>query len=198
MIDLGRERALTRLPAICAAQPGSVDLRLPQSPVKGQHRTDGQQIANVGSTLDLPTSLKISEKTPAGLKPVGSVVNTGEGAIQLISGSGGSLCHSEMGATTRRETLGGLPLSQLSAYRDTLMPQGTDGKDMTDGKAMADGKDGDLRRQRKSGGRGGLMNLQRALRRRCLLRAAVYFYPAAARPAPDKTPNLDCDCPPLP
>jgi len=84
VIDLGRERALTRLSAIYAAQPGSVDFYvLPNLPLGDSQTSDVQQVANVSADTNLPTSLKISEKTLAGLKPVGSVVSTGEGRASV-------------------------------------------------------------------------------------------------------------------
>ena len=87
VIDLGRERALTRLSAIYAAQPGSVDFFvLPSLSVERLTRTDSDDassVANVGQGADLPASLKISEEAFAGLKPVGSVVSTGEGRASV-------------------------------------------------------------------------------------------------------------------
>ena len=84
VIDLGRERTLTRLSAIYAAQPGSFEFYvLPSLPLGDGTASDVQQVANVGSAADLPTSLTISEKTFAELKPVGSIVSTGAGRASV-------------------------------------------------------------------------------------------------------------------
>ena len=84
VIDLGRERSLTRVSAIYATQRGSVDFYvLPTLPLGDSAASDVQQVANVGSGADLPSSLKISEKTFAKLKPVGSVVSAGEGRASV-------------------------------------------------------------------------------------------------------------------
>lgn len=84
VIDLGRERTLTRLSAIYAEQSGSFDFYILTSlPLSDETGPDVQQVANVGSATDLPASLTISEKTLAGLKPVGSVVSTGAGRASV-------------------------------------------------------------------------------------------------------------------
>ena len=82
VIDLGRERSLSRLAASYASQPGSVDFYVLRNLPTGTseegfpNEASVQQIANVGQRSDLPASLKISEKAFAGLKPVGSVIST--------------------------------------------------------------------------------------------------------------------------
>ncbi|MEO8044349.1 MAG: hypothetical protein ABI674_05535 [Spartobacteria bacterium] len=89
VIDLGRERNLSRLSAIYASQSGSVDFyvlnHLPVDASGEAAATEGsvQQIANVVQGAELPPSLKISEQAFAGLKPVGSVVSTGEGRASV-------------------------------------------------------------------------------------------------------------------
>ncbi len=84
VIDLGKERSLTRLSAIYAAQPGNVEFYvLPSLPLEDSGSSDVQQVANVGSGEQLPASLKITEKTFAKLKPVGSVVSAGEGRASV-------------------------------------------------------------------------------------------------------------------
>jgi hypothetical protein len=90
VIDLGRERNLSRLSAIYASQSGTVDFYVLRSlpvatPNEGTQSDEAsvQQVANVGQAADLPASLKISTKTFAGLKPVGSVVSAGEGRASV-------------------------------------------------------------------------------------------------------------------
>ncbi len=89
VIDLGRERNLSRLAATYASQAGSVDFyvlnQLPAGTSDDSNAAEAnvQQIANVGQGADLPPSLKISEAAFAGLKPVGSVVSTGEGRASV-------------------------------------------------------------------------------------------------------------------
>ena len=144
VIDLGRERALTRLTAIYAAQPGSVDFYvLPSLPLGDSAASDVQQIANVGSATDLPTSLKISEKTFAGLKPVGSVVNTGEGraSVDFPEVVGRYVILKWKPASSQGDAFSIAQVAAFGVSRHLNAVQGTDGKDMTDGKAMADGKD---------------------------------------------------------
>ncbi len=84
VIDLGQERTLTRLSAVYAPQSGQVEFyvlnNLPRDWVGDSADNFGvQQVANVSQPADLPTSLKISDKAFAGLKPVGSVSSAGEG-----------------------------------------------------------------------------------------------------------------------
>jgi hypothetical protein len=80
VIDLGQERSLTRLSAVYAAQPGSVEFYVLDSlPQTSPNDSQMQKIANPGQSADLPDSLHISQEAFAGLKPVGAVVSTGEG-----------------------------------------------------------------------------------------------------------------------
>lgn len=89
VIDLGRERNLSRLSAVYASQAGSVDFyvlnQLPAGASGDSAATDAsvQQIANVAQGANLPSSLKITEQAFAGLKPVGSVVSAGEGRASV-------------------------------------------------------------------------------------------------------------------
>jgi hypothetical protein len=89
VIDLGRERNLSRLAAIYASQPGSIEFYVLRGfPVERSEESSSngagvQQIANVGQGTDLPASLKISEVAFAGLKPVGSVISIGEGRASV-------------------------------------------------------------------------------------------------------------------
>ena len=91
VIDLGRERNLSRLAAIYAPRPGSVDFYILRNIPIGiseesfSNNANVQQIANGGQNTDPPASLRISEKTFAELKPVGSVISTGEATLPLIS-----------------------------------------------------------------------------------------------------------------
>jgi hypothetical protein len=141
VIDLGKERSLTRLSAIYAAQPGNVDFYvLPSLPLEDTGASDIQQVANVGSGEQLPASLKITEKTFANLKPVGSVVSAGEGRASI-----------DFPATVGRYVMikwhpaaaqpDGFSIAQVAAFgvsnRDTIME--TDGKD---GKEFYSGKEG--------------------------------------------------------
>jgi hypothetical protein len=89
VIDLGAQRSLSRLSALYAAQPGSVEFyvlnQLPAAVSEDANATEPkmQQISNVGQSAELPSSLKISEQGFAGLKSVGSVVSTGEGRASV-------------------------------------------------------------------------------------------------------------------
>ncbi|MEO5753774.1 MAG: hypothetical protein ABIR38_03615 [Chthoniobacterales bacterium] len=86
VIDLGRERNLSRLSAIYSSQSGSVDFyvlrSLPLSSASSD-ASDIQRISDVGQSAELPASLRINETAFAGLKPVGSVVSTGEGRASV-------------------------------------------------------------------------------------------------------------------
>ena len=139
VIDLGRERALTRLSAIYAAQPGSIDFYvLPGLPLNDGAASDVQQVANVGSTADLPTSLKISEKTFSGLKPVGSVVSTGGGraSVDFPETAGRYVMLKWHPASTQGEAFS---IAQVAAFGVSKHGGGT--VQGTDGKAMMDGKE---------------------------------------------------------
>jgi hypothetical protein len=89
VIDLGRERDLSRLAAIYASQPGSIEFYILRGlPVERSEESSLigaglQKIANVGQVADLPASLKISDVAFAGLKPVGSVISMGEGRASV-------------------------------------------------------------------------------------------------------------------
>jgi hypothetical protein len=87
IIDLGRERTLSRLSAAYASQPGSVEFyvlrNLPLGEPAEASQSDVQKISNSPQTADLPSSFAISEKDFAGLKPVGAVVSTNEGRAAI-------------------------------------------------------------------------------------------------------------------
>lgn len=145
VIDLGRERSLTRLSAIYAAQPGSFDFYvLSNLPLGDSAVSDVQPVANVGSTADLPASLKISEKTFAGLKPVGSVVSTGEGSasIDFPEVVGRYVMLKWHPATAQGEAFSIAQVAAFGVSKRLGSVQGTDGKDMMDGKDAMYGEGG--------------------------------------------------------
>ncbi|MEO5719062.1 MAG: hypothetical protein ABIR29_10870 [Chthoniobacterales bacterium] len=153
VIDLGRERNISRLSAIYASQAGSVDFyvlnQLPDGTSDDANTTTAaqvQQIANVSQGANLPTSLKISEQVFAGLKPVGSVVSTGEGRASVnfpevtgryvmlkwhpaASGEAFSIAQVAAFGPARRTGSG----ADQAAY--------VDGKEAFDGKDILDNKD---------------------------------------------------------
>jgi len=141
VIDLGRERSLTRLSATYAAQPGSVEFYVLSSlPLQDTAASDVQQVANVGSGAELPPSLKISEKTFATLKPVGSVVSAGEGRASVdFPQMVGRYVMIKWHPTAAQPD--GFSIAQVAAFgvsnRDTTLQ--TDGKD---GKEFYSGKEG--------------------------------------------------------
>jgi hypothetical protein len=137
VIDLGRERTLSRLSAVYAAQPGSVDFYvLPALPLGEDTTSDVRQVANVGAG-DLPASLRISEKTFAGLKPVGSVVSTGEGraSVDFPQVVGRYVILKWHPASKQG---GAFSIAQVAAFGVSKHAGGVLG---VDGKEMADGKD---------------------------------------------------------
>lgn len=145
VIDLGRERSLTRLSAIYAAQPGSVDFYVFASlPTGDGAASDVQQVANVGSGADLPTSLKISEKTFARLKPVGSVVSTGEGraSVDFPEVVGRYVMIKWHPARTQADAFSIAQVAAFGVSKRGSSVQGTDGKEMTDGKEAMYGEGG--------------------------------------------------------
>ena len=87
VIDLGRERTVSRISALYAAQPGSVDFYVLNKLPLGQNveatQSGIQKISNVPQTADLPGVIKVNDQSLAGLKPVGSVVSTGKGRAAL-------------------------------------------------------------------------------------------------------------------
>ena len=143
VIDLGRERSLTRLSAIYAAQAGSVDFYvLPNLPLQDSVVSDVQQVANVGPGGELPSSLKISEKTFSKMKPVGSVVSTGEGRASI-----------DFPETVGRYVMikwhpaadqpGGFSIAQVAAFGVSKHENTVEGVDAKDGKeAFSSGKEG--------------------------------------------------------
>ncbi len=160
VIDLGRERSLTRISAIYANQPGSVDFYvLDRLPVESADpdQTAVQQIANVPQTADLPGTLKLSDKMLAGLKSVGTVVNTNKGRASIdfpevkgryvmlkwhpasISGESFSVAQvAAFGTSLRNRSARDAGRSQVASEGDE---EATDGKDLADGKSILDNKD---------------------------------------------------------
>lgn len=162
VIDLGRERTLSRISAIYAAQPGSVDFyvldNLPAAPNDGVG-AEVQKISNAIHRADLPKNLKITDKAFADLKPVGSVVSTDKGraAIDFPATNGRYIILKWHPATLAGE---GFSVAQVAAFgrhpKATQSPgnsqmsdetadandtDNVDGKDSADGKTILDNKD---------------------------------------------------------
>ncbi len=154
VIDLGRERNLSRLSAVYASQAGSVDFyvlnQLPAGASDDSVASDAnvQQIANVGQGADLPSSLKITEQTFAGLKPVGSVVSTGEGRASVnFPEVSGRYVMLKWHPAARGEAFS---IAQVAAFgpakrggtaADQAAYAQADGKSAFDGKDILDNKD---------------------------------------------------------
>ena len=152
VIDLGRERNLSRLSAIYAPQSGSVDFyvlaHLPGQP-SDESSSSIQPIANSSGGADLPDSLTISEQAFAGLRPVGSVVSTGEGraSIDFPELAGRYVMLKWHPASRAGE---GFAVAQVAAFGPAKRTtgtavsaedaQGVDGKEMFDGKRILDDK----------------------------------------------------------
>ncbi len=163
VIDLGRERTLSRISAIYTAQPGSVDFYVMNSlPVAQSNETADinqsaiQKISNVAQTADLPGSLKLSEKNFAGLKAVGSVVNTNSGrvAIDFPSTTGRYIMLKWHPASIQGQAFSVAQVAAFGHHQPGAQGAGTDqmteesastnendGKDIADGKSMLDNKD---------------------------------------------------------
>lgn len=160
VIDLGRERSLSRISAIYANQPGTVDFyvfdKLPVEPID-PNQSAVQQIANVPQTADLPSTLKLSDKAFAGLKSVGSVVSTKNGRASVdfpatqgryvmlkwhpasLSGEGFSVAQvAAFGTSLHNRTARGAGRSQVAREGDE---SNIDSKDVSDGKSILDNKD---------------------------------------------------------
>jgi hypothetical protein len=156
VIDLGRERNLSRLAAIYASQPGSVDFYVLRSlPTRTSEEgcsndPSVQQIANVGQGADLPSSLKISEEVFAGLKPVGSVISTGEGraSVDFPEVVGRYVMLKWHPAAAQGEAFSiaqvaafGPPKRTGGSVEEAEGEQQIDGKEAIDGKRILDNKD---------------------------------------------------------
>jgi len=153
VIDLGRERNLSRLAATYASQPGSIDfyvlrsLPADRSEESSLNSAGVQQIANFGQGTDLPTSLKISEVTFAGLKPVGSVI-TGEGRAAVdfpaVVGRYVMITWHPAAAAGERFSIAQVaafgPAKRIAAPAEAEGDQRIDGKEAIEGKSFLDGK----------------------------------------------------------
>ena len=145
VIDLGRERTLTRLSAIYAAQPGGFEFYvLPSLPLGDGAASDVQQVANVGSATDLPASLTISEKTFAGLKPVGSIVSTGAGraSVDFPEVAGRYVMLKWHPASPQGDAFSIAQVAAFGVSKRGNSVREMDGKEMMDGKEVMDGKGG--------------------------------------------------------
>jgi hypothetical protein len=162
VIDLGQERNLTRLAAIHASQPGSIDFYVLRSlPVEKSDEispNDGgvQQIANLGQGTDLPASFKVSEQAFAGLKPVGSIISTGEGRASVDfpevvgryvmlkwhpgAAHGEAFSIAQVAAFGPATRIGG-SAEEAEGARGIDGKEAIDGKEPMDGKAILDDKD---------------------------------------------------------
>ena len=150
VIDLGRQRSVSRISAIYADQPGSVEFfvlnRLPvEQSAADSDQSAVQKISNPPQTADLPSTLKLSEKALTDLKPVGSVVSTNKGRASV-----------DFPATTGRYIVlkwhpasvegGEFSVAQVAAFGTSLHPRtgqdagNVDVEDASDGKETADGK----------------------------------------------------------
>lgn len=154
VIDLGRERNLSRISAVYASQPGTVLFyvldTLPGEALADDSgtRSKVQQVANLAQAAESPSSLRISAEVFAKLKPIGSVVSTGEGRASVdfpavtgryimlkwnpasVGDSAFSVAQvAAFGPTKGRSTI------EVAAHTRRL-----DGKEVRDGKEMLDGK----------------------------------------------------------
>jgi hypothetical protein len=162
VIDLGRERTLSRISAVYSAQPGSVDFyvlnNLPvgePNETAGSNDSDVQKISNNGQTADLPKSLKINEKDFTEMKSVGSVVNTNEGraSVDFPATTGRYVMLKWHPASAQEKAFSvaqvaafgisrqGSANQESEASRRTGGHQLADGKDLADGKSILDNKD---------------------------------------------------------
>jgi len=155
VIDLGRERNLSRLAAIYASQPGSIefyvlrDLPGEKFEESSSNGAGVQKIANSGQGTDLPASLKISEVAFAGLKPVGSVISIGEGraSVDFLEVAGRYVMLKWRPAAAHRERFS---IAQVAAFGPAKRigssaieaegEQRIDGKRVIDDKEAIDGK----------------------------------------------------------
>jgi hypothetical protein len=147
IVDLGRERNLSRLAASYASQAGSVDFYVlrtmpPRSPNDAAVSASSnlQQVANITETADLPASLEISEEAFADLKPVGSVVSAGEGraAVDFPATVGRYVLLKWHPASAQEEAFS---IAQVAAFGPPRPFSTTESSQMTDGKATFDGKE---------------------------------------------------------
>jgi hypothetical protein len=146
IVDLGRERTLSRLAAIYAPQAGSFDFyvlhALPPGPNEAMVSAGSnlQQVANTTETADLPASLEFSEEAFVGLKPVGSVVSAGEGraAVDFPETVGRYVMLKWHPAHAQGEAFS---IAQVAAFGPRKPFATTESSQMTDGKETVDGKE---------------------------------------------------------
>jgi hypothetical protein len=147
VIDLGRERDISRLAAVYSQQPGAIDfyvLRgLPNDLPAEQSSL--QPVANVGQRADLPVAIKLGEKDLAKLKPVGSVVSTGEGraSIDFAAVTGRYVMLKWHPANTANQTFS---IAQVAAFGPSKPNATTTSEENEiasdkDGKSILDNKD---------------------------------------------------------
>ncbi len=157
VIDLGRQRSLSRIAAIFADQPGTVEFyvlnSLPtESAADGAEQPAIQKIANPPQIADLPQTLKLSEKTLAGFKPVGSVVSTkkGRASVDFPATTGRYIMLKWHPATVQGAEFS---VAQVAAFGTSLHPRNAQdtsnsdvsendgsGKEMSDSKSIIDDK----------------------------------------------------------
>jgi hypothetical protein len=152
VIDLGRERNLSRLSAIYALQSGSVDfyvLRTLPTGITGEE-AGLQPVANVEQGADLPPSLKITQEAFGRLTPVGSVVSNGQGraSVDFPEVVGRYVMIKWQPASRRGEAFS---IAQVAAFGPAKRTGGStaepandqrlDGKERFDGKTILDNKE---------------------------------------------------------
>jgi hypothetical protein len=153
VIDLGRERNVSRMAAIYAQQPGTVDFYVLRSLPGGlpAEQSSMQPISNVSQRVDLPVALKLGEQDLANLKPVGSVVSTGEGhaSIDFPAVTGRYIMLKWHPTSMKNEAfsiaqVAAFGPTKASATNPTSEEQAAavnDGKQVFDGKSTLDGKE---------------------------------------------------------
>ncbi|MBA3960317.1 MAG: hypothetical protein H0X40_00235 [Chthoniobacterales bacterium] len=156
VIDLGRECTLSRISAIYAPAPGTVEFyvlnTLPAN-AEASDQSQVRQISNVIQRVDLPSSIKLSDESLATLRPVGSVVSTGKGraAVDFPETKGRYLMLKWHPASVQGEAFS---VAQVAAFgpshrgqnaqdagRGEQSADATGGKEIADGKSILDNKD---------------------------------------------------------
>ncbi|MGH8094222.1 MAG: hypothetical protein ACREIF_12245 [Chthoniobacterales bacterium] len=155
VIDLGRERDLSRICALYAAQPGMIEFyvlrTLPDD--KASEESQVQQISDRGQTGDLPASLRVSEKTLAGLKPVGSVVSGGEGraAVDFPQVTGRYIMLKWHPASAQNQAFSVAQVAAFGRPKNNGTAQAGEGEAMNDGKDRLDKNVVDAKESPKEG-----------------------------------------------
>jgi hypothetical protein len=143
LIDLGRERSLSRISAIFAAQPGAIEFYVLKALPNDANfeGSDVRQIANDGQKAALPDALKMSEKALAQLKPVGSVDGAnGRAAVDFPAVNGRYLMLKWHPAAASQKAFS---VAQVAAFGpvkhgESAVAEEFDGKD---GKGLLGGKE---------------------------------------------------------